>query len=137
MYMALLLQYHLLQSDTSWSSSQQQPVALEALEVEQQSYQSLTGLLNKQVLHAQVQILLERLVIFRPSVLQFAYSISKVQLKMLQIQSRQATQRLTIRCKNYALGENLPTFTGFKRNTVFASGSQLAAEIVSNGCEVS
>lgn len=61
--------------------------------------------------------------------LQFKYDINKVQLKMLQITSHEAQQRVTIRCKNLAIDQ--PKFRGFKK------GTHLTAEILQSGCEVS
>jgi len=62
---------------------------------------------------------------------QFLYTISKVQLKMLQITSLRAQQTVTIHCKNLGLGQKEPAFRGFRK------GTSMQPEVVSSGCVVS
>jgi len=62
---------------------------------------------------------------------QFSYTISKVQLKMLQITSLRAQQTVTIHCKNLGLGQKEPAFRGFRK------GTSMQPEVVSSGCVVS
>ena len=63
--------------------------------------------------------------------MQLTYAINKVQLKMLQITSHTAQQRVSIKCKNLQLGSHQPKFTGgFKK-------ASLAPQVLSNGCDVS
>ena len=61
---------------------------------------------------------------------QFTYSITKAQLKMLQVTSDKAQQTVTIQCRNVETANNPASFTGFRR------GIQLKPRTLSNGCEV-
>ena len=65
-----------------------------------------------------------------PFPLQFTYSVSKAQLKMLQVTSNQAQQTVTIQCRNVGTSSNPASFTGFRR------GVRLHPNTLSNGCEV-
>lgn len=60
---------------------------------------------------------------------QFSYEVSKVQLKMLQIQSLAAEQTVTIRCRNLALQDHQPDFHGFRRRV------SLSPLLRSAGCQ--
>ena len=62
--------------------------------------------------------------------LQFASTISKVQLKMLQITSHVAEQSLTLRCRNLDTLTKHPTFKGFGKRAA------VTPELLSNGCKV-
>lgn len=61
---------------------------------------------------------------------QFMYSITKAQLKMLQVTSDKAQQTVTIQCRNVETANNPASFIGFRR------GIQLKPHTLSNGCEV-
>ena len=56
-----------------------------------------------------------------------------VQLKMLQMTSKQAEQRITIQCRNLAVS---PIFTGFRRGTLLELEGDFAPQVIRNECSV-
>ena len=108
--------------------------SLSSVDVSSESYWSLSSLYGQVYMRALLCTLMWCLqsgdTVSFFSCTQFTYGISKVQLKMLQITSRSAQQKLTIRCRNIALSNKLPTFKGFSRKT------DLTPTVMSNGCKV-
>lgn len=68
--------------------------------------------------------------------IQFSYEINIVQLKLLQMSSLQANQRVTMHCQG--MTELRVSFSGFKRGSLFRSSEHSnSVSLVHNSCSVS
>ena len=71
--------------------------------------------------------------------MQFQYNVNRVQLMMLQINSRSAQQKVTVQCQNTGV---MPSFEGFKHDDLFTTdnkddgSSMVELDTLQNGCSV-